>query len=118
MVRQNIVTLIFTAIFRTLLLGKVLRIDVNSRDKGKPYAIPKDNPFVGDKSIKPEIYAYGLRNPWRCGIDKGDPKTGRSDRLSVIVHFFFLQFVQNNNNNNKTGSVKGYIRILGISPFH
>ena len=109
MVRQNIVTLIFTAIFRTLLLGKVLRIDVNSRDKGKPYAIPKDNPFVGDKSIKPEIYANGLRNPWRCGIDKGDPNTGMSDSLSEVVLLFFLQFEENNYKNNKKGSVKGYV---------
>jgi len=48
------------------LLGKILRIDVNK----KPYSIPADNPFVADKDAKPEIYAYGLRNPWRFSFDR------------------------------------------------
>ncbi len=52
----------------TALLGKVLRIDVNA---GQPYAVPKDNPFVGKKDVLPEIWASGLRNPWRCSFDKG-----------------------------------------------
>ena len=47
-------------------LGKILRIDV---DKGEPYSVPQDNPFVG-KSAKPEIWAYGLRNPWRISFDR------------------------------------------------
>jgi glucose/arabinose dehydrogenase len=49
------------------LMGNVLRIDVNS---GSPYAIPADNPFVGTKA-KPEIYAYGFRNPYRFSFDMG-----------------------------------------------
>jgi glucose/arabinose dehydrogenase len=49
------------------LMGNVLRIDVNS---GSPYAIPDDNPFVGTKA-KPEIYAYGFRNPYRFSFDMG-----------------------------------------------
>ena len=48
-------------------LGKLLRIDV-SPEKG--YKIPKDNPFKNRSSAKPEIYAYGLRNPWRCSWDR------------------------------------------------
>ncbi len=59
----------------TTLMGKILRIDVNQQ----PYGIPKDNPFVGqqttgDQSPRPEIYAYGFRNPWRISFDR---KTGR-----------------------------------------
>lgn len=48
-------------------LGKMLRIDV---DGGAPYAIPPDNPFVGVDSILPEIWATGLRNPWRYSFDR------------------------------------------------
>ena len=55
------------------LLGKVLRIDIDRKDKGKNYAIPKDNPFVGRKDAAPEIWAYGLRNIWRMAFDR---KTG------------------------------------------
>jgi glucose/arabinose dehydrogenase len=49
-----------------VLLGKILRIDPRS---GDPYAIPQDNPFVGTAGARPEIWAYGLRNPWRFWID-------------------------------------------------
>ncbi len=50
------------------LLGKVLRLDV---DSGSPYAIPADNPFVGAAAARPEIYAYGFRNPWKMAFDRG-----------------------------------------------
>lgn len=52
------------------LLGKVLRIDIDNKSDGKPYAIPKDNPFVGKKDASPEIWAYGLRNVWRMAFDR------------------------------------------------
>lgn len=50
------------------LLGSILRIDVTP-DGQKPYTIPKDNPFVGRTGARGEIWAYGLRNPWRFGFD-------------------------------------------------
>ena len=48
-------------------LGKMLRIDV---DRASPFAIPPDNPFVGNAAALPAIWAYGLRNPWRFGFDR------------------------------------------------
>ena len=52
------------------LLGNILRIDVNRSTKGKNYAIPQDNPFVGKQGLN-EIYAYGFRNPYRFSFDMG-----------------------------------------------
>jgi len=60
----------------TTLLGKMLRIDVREAaddfpaDPDRNYAIPPDNPFVGEAGILPEIWALGLRNPWRASFDR------------------------------------------------
>jgi len=51
------------------LLGKILRIDVDHKEGGKNYAIPKDNPFVGKGDAKPEIFALGVRNIWGMAFD-------------------------------------------------
>ncbi|HKW51348.1 MAG TPA: PQQ-dependent sugar dehydrogenase [Candidatus Eisenbacteria bacterium] len=51
------------------LLGKILRIDVNS---GSPYSIPAGNPFVGQTGKRGEIWSYGLRNPWRFCFDRAN----------------------------------------------
>jgi uncharacterized repeat protein (TIGR03806 family) len=51
------------------LLGAVLRIDVDHPDSGRNYGVPKDNPFVDRKGARPELWAYGLRNPWRLSFD-------------------------------------------------
>ncbi len=49
-------------------LGKILRIDPVAAG-GKPYTVPADNPFVGTAGAKPEVWSYGLRNPWRFDFD-------------------------------------------------
>jgi len=54
---------------RASMLGKILRIDVDNKCSGQNYAIPSDNPFVSDSSTLSEIWAYGLRNPWRISFD-------------------------------------------------
>ncbi len=55
------------------LLSSVLRIDVDHPDADRAYGIPKDNPFVTTPNARGEVWAYGLRNPWRMSFD---PKTG------------------------------------------
>ena len=58
-------------------MGKAIRIDVDSTpDPGLGYKIPDDNPFVGEEGTRGEIWAYGIRNIWRCDQDEGDPVTG------------------------------------------
>ncbi len=57
-----------------VLLGKILRIDVNDAAPGQTYRIPADNPFVNTAGARGEIWAYGLRNPWRFSFDRD---TGR-----------------------------------------
>ena len=56
------------------LLGAVLRIDVDRTAGTQSYSVPADNPFMGQTNARPEIWAYGLRNPWRLAIDD---KTGQ-----------------------------------------
>lgn len=51
------------------LLGKLLRIDVNAATVAQPYTIPLSNPFINQTGTRPEIWAYGLRNPWRYAFD-------------------------------------------------
>ncbi len=52
-----------------LLLGKLLRIDIDNPNAGLNYGIPADNPFVNDNAARDEIWAYGLRNPWKFSFD-------------------------------------------------
>jgi glucose/arabinose dehydrogenase len=60
---------------RATLLGSILRIDVDQPAAGRAYGIPADNPFAGNtEGFREEIYAYGLRNPWRFSFDA---KTGQ-----------------------------------------
>jgi glucose/arabinose dehydrogenase len=73
-----------------LLLGKILRIDVESSPGAATYGVPSDNPFVGEPAARPEIWEYGLRNPWRFSFDpsNGDMWIGDvgQDKWEEIDH--------------------------------
>ncbi|MEZ4702063.1 MAG: PQQ-dependent sugar dehydrogenase [Rhodothermales bacterium] len=73
------------------LLGSILRIDVNASTEAEPYGIPADNPFAGHAEFRPEIFAYGVRNPWRMSFDPvtgwlwaGDVGQGRREEVNII----------------------------------
>ena len=55
------------------LRGKIIRIDIRGADAAQPYRIPPDNPFAHTPDALPEIWAYGLRNPWRMAFDPENP---------------------------------------------
>lgn len=55
---------------KNTLLGKILRIDVDHTSAGRQYAIPSGNPLANQAGARPEIWAYGLRNPWRFSFDR------------------------------------------------
>ncbi len=52
------------------LLSSILRIDVDHPGAGKAYSIPNDNPFVNQSGIRPEIWSFGFRNPWKMSVDR------------------------------------------------
>jgi len=52
------------------LFAKILRLDVDNIPSGQTYGIPPTNPFVGQSGVRPETWAYGLRNPWRWSFDR------------------------------------------------
>ena len=73
------------------LLGKIIRIDVRNASAGEPYRIPQDNPFVNRQGAKGEIWAFGLRNPWRMAFDRAtgtlwvaDVGQGEVEEISTV----------------------------------
>jgi glucose/arabinose dehydrogenase len=78
----------FFAQSRDDLLGDILRIDPRH---GDPYTVPPENPFVGVDAVRPEIWAYGLRNPWRFWLDPdtgdmyiGDAGEGTREEIDLV----------------------------------
>lgn len=73
------------------LLGNILRIDVDVTENGMEYAIPSDNPFADNSEARGEIFAHGLRNPWRFSFDTqtgliwaGDVGQGELEEIDII----------------------------------
>lgn len=77
---------------RSTLLGKILRINIDTAEANQNYSIPADNPFVGNTAgYRGEIYAYGLRNPWRFSFDSatgnlwvGDVGGDRLEEIDLV----------------------------------
>ncbi|MFD9862280.1 PQQ-dependent sugar dehydrogenase [Streptomyces alboflavus] len=91
------------------LLGKLLRIDPRG---AKPYAIPKDNPFVGDPKAKDEIWSYGLRNPWKFSFDAGS-----GDLLLGDVGQSAWEEIDWSPASSDGGENYGWSRMEGTHPF-
>ena len=90
--------------------GSILRLDVHSKpDSGRAYAVPKDNPFVGMEDVLPEIWAYGLRNPWRTCFHPITQElwvADNGDDLWEMLHCV------------KSGSNAGWSSFEGHQPFN
>jgi glucose/arabinose dehydrogenase len=103
----------------TRLNAKVLRIDVDHPDPGREYSVPKDNPFVGQEGIRPETWAYGLRNPWRLDIDRetGDVWVGNNGQ-DITEQVYLIERGANYGWSAHEGS-RPFVpaRLAGPSPF-
>jgi glucose/arabinose dehydrogenase len=73
------------------LLGTVIRLDVSDARPARPYAVPADNPGISISGARPEVWAYGFRNPWRMAFDArtgtlwlGDVGQGRIEEVDVV----------------------------------
>ncbi|MCC7419231.1 MAG: DUF1080 domain-containing protein [Planctomycetaceae bacterium] len=103
-------------------LGAMFRIDVDHHDQGKKYAVPKDNPFLNEKDVPPETYAYGFRNPWRVAFDR---KTGDLWLADVGQDLWEeIDIVKKGGNygwsawegTHPFGNVKGSEKVKGLDP--
>ncbi|MDA0346758.1 MAG: PQQ-dependent sugar dehydrogenase [Verrucomicrobia bacterium] len=90
------------------LLGSILRIDVSGKNMGLNYRVPQDNPWVGVDGIRPEVWAYGLRNPWRMSFRPGTSEIWLGDNGDE--HWELVQRV-------KGGENFGWSTFEGSHPF-
>ena len=91
------------------LLAAMMRLDVEHPDPGRNYSIPKDNPFIGLAGARPEVWAYGFRNPWRFSFD---PHTGQPWVGDVGQDLWeMIELVER-------GSNHGWSVMEGTHPFH
>jgi len=108
------------------LLGSMLRVDVDGTPAaGKNYAIPATNPFIGNAQVLDEIYAYGLRNPWRWSFDSqtgelylGDVGQSAREEIDIIEpgqHYGWGCFEGSLSNGAYSGSCSG---IINNPPIH
>lgn len=94
------------------LLGKILRIDVDNSSSENNYAIPPDNPFVDNDNARPEIWAYGLRNPWRFSFDETENQIWIADVGQAEIEEINKQPINSGGNNY------GWRCYEGDSPFN
>jgi len=92
-------------------LGKMLRIDPRPSE-GRPYSIPEDNPFVRRQSARPEIWAFGLRNPWRYSFDRATGDLWIGDVGQSALEEIDLQPAD-----SPGGENYGWDRLEGDRPF-
>ena len=93
------------------MLGKMVRID--PRPEGEqPYGVPRDNPFIGQEGARPEIWAYGLRNPWRYSFDRESEDLWIGDVGQDQVEEIDFQLAGSSGGENY-----GWNRLEGSVPF-
>lgn len=95
-----------------LLLGKILRIDVDNPTNGENYGIPANNPFVNNGNARNEIFSYGLRNPWKFSIDFQENNIWIADVGQNEIEEINLQNV------SETGLNYGWRCYEGTQPFN
>jgi len=111
------------------LLGSMLRLDVDSAPAaGKNYAIPSDNPFIANPQVLDEIFAYGLRNPWRWSIDSqtgllylGDVGQGAREEINQITagqHYGWGCYEASLNNASYPGILIDCSAVANTPPIH
>jgi glucose/arabinose dehydrogenase len=98
------------------LLGKILRISPNPAAGGDAYTVPADNPFVDRANARPEIWAYGLRNPWRFSFDRANGNLWIGD-VGQNVWEEIDRVAATNGRDAGKGDNFGWNRLEGMHPF-